>query len=459
METEENEIIEIETETSKKNVFFYAMYDLANTIYSMIIVSLIINRYVLVIGQLEYGLSYGDTSFIFGVASAIMQIGIAVLIPIIGALSDRAGKRKPFVISLTFIILIFASLIGFYHDLVLVLLFYIIANIAYNFSLIFYDAMLPFIARKEDVGKVSGFTVAWGYLGTIISLLVLFPLIDIYGNVVSDPTAPEGLNYGYTSDAIPFIISMVLFLIFTIPFIFVREKQKKGKLPSMVDLISGAFRQIRGTLKEIRKNRQLFIFILGYFFVSDIASVIILYMTPLVTDGLIIGFTPGLGDDSIAIIFIIISTVSAVLFTYFVGKFGYKYGAKKTFYLVGALWLVSLTLATILTFVTPYILVGLNAPFILSLLVGIIAGPALGGTWVAQRIMVTELAPKEKFGEFMGFSEISNKASSAIGPLVWGAILLTFDLIGKIAYGFALISVGLILVIGIIIISFVKTER
>jgi len=73
--------------------------------------------------------------------------------------------------------------------------------------------------------------------------------------------------------------------------------------------------------------------------------------------------------------------------------------------------------------------------------------------------MVTELAPKEKFGEFMGFSEISNKASSAIGPLVWGAILLTFDLIGKIAYGFALISVGLILVIGIIIISFVKTKK
>jgi UMF1 family MFS transporter len=252
---------------------------------------------------------------------------------------------------------------------------------------------------------------------------------------------------------------MILFFVFAIPFFFVREKQKKGKLPSIANLVSGAFRQIKGTLRDLRKNRQLFIFMLGYFFVSDIASVIILYMTPLVTDGLIIGFTPGIGDDTVAIIFIIIATVSAVVFTYFVGKFGHKYGAKKTFYLVGALWLTSLTMATILTFVTPYILVGVNPEFILSLLVGIIAGPALGGTWVAQRIMVVELAPQEKFGEFMGFSEISNKASSAIGPLVWGAILLTFDLIGKIAYGFALISVGLILVIGIVIISFVKTEK
>lgn len=457
METDENEIVEIETETSKKNVFLYAMYDLANTIYSMIIVSLIINRYILIIGQ-ESGMSYGDTSFIFGVASAIMQIGIAIFVPIIGALSDRAGKRKPFVIGLTFIILIFASLIGLYRNLAMVLLFYIIANIAYNFSLIFYDAMLPFIAKKEDVGKVSGFTVAWGYLGTIISLLVLLPLIAIFGDMTSDPTQGP-LSYGYTESILPFVLSMILFLIFAIPFLFVREKQKRGKMPSAPDLVSGAFKQIKGTIKDLRNNRQLFIFMLGYFFVSDIASVIILYMTPLVTDGLIIGSTPGVGSDTIAILFIIIATVSAVLFTYFVGKFGYKYGAKKTFYLVGALWLISLSMATILTFVTPYILVGLNAPFILSLLVGIIAGPALGGTWVAQRIMVTELAPKEKFGEFMGFSEISNKASSAIGPLVWGAILLSFDVIGKIAYGFALISVGLILVIGIIIISFVKTER
>lgn len=458
METDENEIVEVETETSKKNVFFYAMYDLANTIYSMIIVSLIINRYVLVIGQLEHGMSYGDASFLFGVASAIMQIGIAVLVPIMGALSDRAGKRKPFVIGLTFIILIFASLIGLYHNLAFVLLFYVIANIAYNFSLIFFDAMLPFIARKEDVGKVSGFTVAWGYLGTIISLLVLLPLIAIFGNVTSDTTQGP-LSYGYTETILPFVLSMILFFVFAIPFFFVREKQKKGKLPSIADLVSGAFRQIKGTLRDLRKNRQLFIFMLGYFFVSDIASVIILYMTPLVTDGLIIGFTPGIGDDTVAIIFIIIATVSAVVSTYFVGKFGHKYGAKKTFYLVGALWLISLSMATILTFVTPYILVGANPEFILSLLVGIIAGPALGGTWVAQRIMVVELAPQEKFGEFMGFSEISNKASSAIGPLVWGAILLTFDLIGKIAYGFALISVGLILVIGIVIISFVKTEK
>jgi len=67
-------------------------------------------------------------------------------------------------------------------------------------------------------------------------------------------------------------------------------------------------------------------------------------MTLIVTDGLVIGFEPYIGDDTVATLFILISTVSAVICTYFVGKFGQKKGAKKTFYLVGSLWTISLIL-------------------------------------------------------------------------------------------------------------------
>ncbi|MGB5910056.1 MAG: MFS transporter [Promethearchaeia archaeon] len=168
------------------------MYDLANTIYSMVIVSLIINRYVLVIGQLEYGMSYGSISFLYGTVSLIMQLGIAFCVPILGALSDNVGKRKPFIISLTGIILLFASLLGFFHDLTTVLLFFVIANVAFQFSLTFYDAMLPFIAKREDLEKVAGFGVAWGYFGTIISLFIMFPLISLLGDMNSvPPVLPE----------------------------------------------------------------------------------------------------------------------------------------------------------------------------------------------------------------------------------------------------------------------------
>ena len=329
------EEIEVETITSKRNVFFWAMYDLANTIYSMVIVSLIVNRYVLVIGQVEYGMSYGSVSFLYGVVALIMQVGVAICIPILGALSDNVGKRKPFVISLTGIILLFASLIGFYHDLTIVILFYIIANVAYQFSLMFYDAMLPFIAKREDIGKVAGFGVAWGYFGTILSLFIMMPLILSVGDMNSDPTQ-GALSYGYTGNWFSFVLPMILFLICAIPFIWVHEKQKRGKRPPAGQLIRNTFKQLGSTFRDIRKHKSMFIFIIGYFFVADIANVIVLYMTPLVTDGLIIG-TGGTSSTTFAILFIIIATFSAVVFTYFVGKFGEKYGAKKTFYLVGVL--------------------------------------------------------------------------------------------------------------------------
>jgi UMF1 family MFS transporter len=451
-----NEEVEVETTTSKRNVFCWAMYDLANTIYSMIIVSLIINRYVLVIGQVEYGMSYGSVSFLFGVVALVMQLAIAICIPILGALSDNVGKRKPFVISLTGIILLFASLIGFSHDLTTVLLLFIIANVAYQFSLMFYDAMLPFIAKREDIGKVAGFGVAWGYFGTILSLFIMLPLILLLGDMNTDPLQGP-IVYGYTGNWFTFVIPMILFLVCAIPFLYVREKQKKGKRPPVGKLIGNTFKQLGSTFKDIRKHKSMFIFIIGYFFVADVANVLVLYMTPLVTDGLIIG-TGGVSSTTFAIIFIIIGTFSAVVFTYFVGKFGQKFGAKKTFYLVGALWGLALTIAIVLIFTTSSIEIGLNLPFIFSLLVAMITGPALGGTWVAQRIMVTELAPKEKFGEFFGFSKLSGKLSSAIGPFVWGTVMLTYDVIGKAAYGWAMISVGIIMAIGIFILSFVQKE-
>jgi len=449
--------IEVETSTSKLNVFFWAMYDLANTIYSMVIVSLIIYRYVVVIGQLEHGLTYGQASLIFGLTQGIMQAILALFVPILGAFSDSAGKRKPFVISLGGITLLAASLLGFFHDISIVLFFYIISNVAYQLSLIFYDAMIPFIASKKDIGKVSGFGVAWGYLGTIISLIVLLPLMLMWGDVVSDPNQGT-VSYGYTGYWITFVLPMGLYFVLAIPFVFVHEKQKKGKLPPIRKVISDSIKQLRSTFRDIKQHRPMFIYIFAYFLIANIANSLVLYMMPLITDGLIIG-NRGKASDIFGVIFILIATFSAVIFTYFVGTFGQKFGPKKAFYLVGFLWGISLTIGIFLIFTLPYIDIGLNFPFILSIIMGLVAGPALGGTWTANRIMVTKLAPKEKFGEYFGFSNLSGKVSSSIGPIIFGAILTTADIIGKYAWGWALIAVGIIMAVGLFILSFVDVNK
>ncbi|NHJ31804.1 MAG: MFS transporter [Asgard group archaeon] len=458
-----NDEIEIETETSFWNVFKWSMYDLANTIYSMVIVSLIINQYVLIIGQIELGMTYTQADAVYNTVFAIMQVVVAIGMPIMGAMSDTAGKRKPFVLVLTGIILLFASLLGVYKSLTMVLIFYVIANIAYQWSLAFYDSMLAFIANPKDVGKVGGFGVAFGYFGTLIGMAVMLVLQDVlgWGAPVSQITASNpDLSYGYYGNGWTFVIAMALFAVCAIPFIFVKERQKKGKIPRFGLLMKDSLKQVGRTFRDIRKHKEMFKFILGYFLVVDVANIIVAKMFLIVRDGLLM-------ESSFSMIFIIISTVSAVAFTYFIGMIANKWGGKIAFFVVGGLWGIAIILGVFLIFFAAPINVGFNFAFVFVLLMGIIAGPALGGTWVAQRAMVTELAPKEKFGEYFGFSKLSGKVSASLGPLIWSGVFALYNIIAlrfftnpslHNAYGYSMIVVGIIMGIGLVIIGFVKPE-
>jgi UMF1 family MFS transporter len=452
--------IEIETKTSFWNVFKWSMYDLANTIYSMVIVSLIINQYVLIIGQIELGLEYSQADAIYNIFFAIMQVIVAIGMPIMGALSDNAGKRKPFVLVLTGVILLFASLLGISHSIAMVLFFYVIANIAYQWSLAFYDSMLAFIANPKDVGKVGGFGVAFGYFGTLIGMGVFLALQSLLG-APNSLEASGPLEYGYYDHWWIFVVAMALFAVCAIPFIFVKERQKKGKMPPFGKLLKSSFIQVGRTFKDIRKHKEMFKFILGYFLVVDVANIIVAKMFLIVRDGMLM-------DESFSYVFIIIATVSAVVFTYFIGMIATKWGGKIAFFVVGGLWAIAMIIGVILIFFAAPIDIGFNLQFVAVILMGLIAGPALGGTWVAQRAMVTELAPKEKFGEYFGFSKLSGKVSASLGPLMWTATFLLYHWIGKRsfdavtefkAYGYAMLVVGIIMGLGLLIIGFVKPSR
>ena len=463
------EEVVLETKTSFWNVFKWSMYDLANTVYSMVIVSLIINDYILIIGQKEYGMTFGQVELVYGAVILVVQLIIAIGMPIMGALSDTVGKRKPFVLVLTGVILLFASLLGLSHSLWLVLLLYVVSNMAYQWSLAFYDPMLVFIAHPKDAGKVGGIGVAIGYFGTIIGIAVMMVLQGFWGtaNSVSGQTTIAGnvivrpLEYGYYDKGLTFAIAMGIFLIFAIPFIFVKERQKKSKRPPVLKLVKQSFVQLGETFKDIRGHREMFKFIIGYFLIVEVANVVVLKMYLIVRYGM--GMDPGFSQ-----IFLIIATVSAVIFTYPVGMFADKKGAKATFILVCSLWAAALVIAVIASLLWYPIDVpstfggsgGWTFPFIMVLLMGLLAGPALGGTWVAQRYMVLELAPKEKFGEYFGFSKLSGKVSASLGPLIWGAIMgLEAVLLLNNVYAIAIAVAGAIMLVGLVIILFVRPQK
>jgi len=137
------------------------------------------------------------------------------------------------------------------HSLTMVLLFYVIANIAYQWSLAFYDAMLTFIANPKDAGKVGGFGVAFGYFGTLIGMAVMMVLAIFWGGTPNSDISAGPLKLGYVDNPWTFVITMALFAVFALPFIFVKERQKKAKMPPMRKVIRDSFKQVGNTFRDI----------------------------------------------------------------------------------------------------------------------------------------------------------------------------------------------------------------
>ena len=182
-------------------VVSWVLYDLANTIFSMGVVSAYFSTWV----RDQVGAGRADS--VYGVITAISMGLIFMASPILGAMTDRAPRRMPFLVVSTLVCVGFTALLargGFY----LTALFFVIANVAYQAGLQFYDAMLPEVSTERNRGKISGIGVGVGYLGSYIAIGL-------------------GMDAVFGSDDKPFLFTMiaVFFLLFALPcFFFVKER-------------------------------------------------------------------------------------------------------------------------------------------------------------------------------------------------------------------------------------------
>ena len=192
------------SQPTRRSVLSWALYDLANTIFSMNIVSLYFSLWVVnEMGGIDA--DYGNAN---SISMALMFFTAAIL----GALSDQAGRRKPFLIVTTLICVSFTALLGT-GGLVVSLLFFIVANYMFQGGLIFYDSLLPVVSTEANRGKVGGFGVGLGYMGSFIGVGSGLLLLN---------------SIGYTGI---FRLSAVLFLLFALPcFFFVKEPGRLDKV-------------------------------------------------------------------------------------------------------------------------------------------------------------------------------------------------------------------------------------
>lgn len=369
----------------KLSVLSWALYDLANTIFSMNIVSFYFSLWVVN----EMGGSDSDYSY----ANALSMMLMFLTAPVLGALSDQARRRMPFLIATTLVCVLFTALLGI-GGLLWSLAFFVVANYMFQAGLIFYDSLLPEVSTEENRGRVGGLGIGLGYVGSFIGIGSGMLLLDRIGYI--------GM----------FRLSALLFLIFAIPcFLFVRERTLAAQARiEVARIVRGAFMQVARTVAHAKQFPGLLRFLIGRLFYTDPVNTIIIFMGIYVTNE--VGFSEG--EAQLLMMVAIVAAVAGGIAWGFVVD---RLQPKRSLLLVLATWMVVLLGATLIAV--------LNLPKTLFWVTACLAGVSLGGTWAADRPLMLRLSPPQYIGEFYGLYSMVGRFASVIGPLLWGLIVDT----------------------------------
>jgi MFS transporter, UMF1 family len=388
----------------------WALYDFANTIFSFAIVSFAMGPWaVRFLGEAQ-----GTLLFTLA-ASASVALNAAVS-PILGAMSDRTGGRKRYLLAFTVLCIVPTVLIGFV-DIGLGLLLFALANFAYQAALIYYDALLPDVALPRTRGRLSGIGVALGYLGAISAGL-------LYRLTLED---------GRTAAA-SFVVVGSLFAVFALPiFLLVRERLLVwGQRFRMTDVIR-SWSQIRTTVEHARQRPGLLRFIVARFLYSDPINTAIVVMSVFAINA--VGFS-----EAEALNVLIGLIVVAIIASFFWGILADRIGPKRTLLLVLGSWMIGLLILG---------LVLAQVPFLIA---GAILGSGLGGAAVTDRLLLLRLVRADEVGEMFGLYGLVGKLSAIVGPLLYGAIIFVLQpRVGTLAYQVAVLSLLGLMVIGFLV--------
>ena len=388
----------------------WALYDFANTIFSFAIVSFAMSLWTIRF------LGEGPGTFWFTAAVSVSVLLNAIVSPVLGAMSDRVGRRKPFLAVFTAICVTGTVAIGVV-DIRLGLVAFAVANFAYQAALIYYDALLPDVARPITRGRLSGIGVALGYCGTLLVGVLL---------LVGISTDADGASTSAT-----FALVAGLFLVFAAPFFLLVSEAPRTRQRFSAGHAARSFGQLAQTIRHARHSPGLLRFIVARFFYTDPVNTAIVVMSAFAVNA--IGFTEGQ-----ALQVLLVLTVVAVIASIGWGVLADRWGPRRTLFAVLGTWAIGLTIIT-----------GLLSP-IPFLVAGTLLGAGLGGVGVVDRLMLLRLAPPDRVGEMFGLYGLVGKFSAVIGPLIYGIIVAALlSPLGSGAYQVAIGSLFLLLLVGI----------
>jgi UMF1 family MFS transporter len=382
----------------KKAIRAWTMYDWANSAFATTIMGAVLPNYFSAFIAGENSLT------LWGYTVAIGSLIAAAISPVLGAIADFRGSKKVFMGVFAALGIIATALMFFIRtpgDWLLACILYILGTIGFAGSLVFYDALLPHVAEPDEMDMVSSRGYAMGYIGGGLLLLINVAMI------FAGPSLLPGMN---SADATALMMRLSLasvavwWAVFSIP-IFRDVKEPARKMEAgeeHLNVLIVGFSRFFKALKEIRKFKDLFIFLLAFFVYANGIGTII---TMAVAFGSDLGFS-----STILIGTLLLVQFVAAPFAILFGKLPEKLGIKNTIYLSLGIYSLVAIVGFFMTKEWHFLLLGFGVATV------------QGGSQALSRSLIGKMMPKSKSAEFYGFFSVSEKFNTVIGPAVFSLI-------------------------------------
>lgn len=399
----------------------WVLYDVGNSAFVLLVSTIMPIYFNYLAGNA--GLSSVDYLAYWGYATSAATIIVALLGPVFGTLADTKGLKKP-IFTVTMLIGGIGCLaLGFARQWMVFLLIYIIAKIGFSGSLIFYDSMLGDVTTEERMDNVSSQGYAWGYIGSCVPFVLCLGIVLGAGKI--------GISMELAM-MISFAIVAVWWVGATIPLLKIyKQKHYVERKPRA---IRNSFKRLGVTLKNVRNEKKIFLFLLAFFFYIDGVYTIIDMATAY---GTALGF-----DSTKLLLALLVTQIVAFPFAIIFGRLSTRYKTER---------LITICIAAYLGIAVFAIFLKAQWQFwILAILVGMFQG----GIQALSRSYFAKIIPPEKSGEYFGLMDICGKGASFLGTTV---ISLISQVTGKVNIGVGAISVFFVL--GMIVFRMATAEE
>ncbi len=414
--------------------FSWALFDWANQPYFTVITTFIFAPYFtsVVVGDPVQGQA------LWGYTTAFAATIVALGAPLLGAIADIGGRRKPWLLLFQIVLaggcmLLWLARPDTPQTLPLVLLGLVLANIAAEYSILFNNSLLPGLVPQNRMGRLSGFGWGMGYIG---GLIALFAILIVSRPELLGITPPEGeALFGldrttHEAERIIGPVAALWLLLFVTPmFLFTPDRPGTGK--STLQAAREGFRQVVHTVRQLRQHGNTLRFLIAYMLYYDGLNAVIGF-GGIYAAGVFGWGTTELGIFGIALNVVAIPSVMAA------GWLDDRLGSKRTVQLaiilvgLGTLGIASITADSVLfgLAITPkaagaaaFSSAGEQVFFVCAVLLGLGMGPMQS----ASRTMVARLAPAGMVTEFYGIFSLSGRATSFLAPAMIGLATTLFQ--------------------------------